>query len=128
MSSEQSAVSSHRLLLTAHCLLPPLKNQNGFEVPVKPHYWHRVISRILPLLVLCLALLTAHVRAQFAITEFMANNVADIIDEDGNHEDWIEIYNSSLAAASLQGWYLTDDAGQLRETPRPWPCTHRGFP
>ena len=54
-------------------------------------------------------------RAQFVITEFMANNVADIIDDFGNHEDWIEIYNSGLSAASLNGWYLTDSAGQLRK-------------
>ena len=73
---------------------------------------------ILPRLFLAIAtfaLLSTKAAAQFVITEFMANNVEDIIDEDGNHEDWIEIYNSGLSAASLNGWYLTDSAGQLRK-------------
>ena len=76
-------------------------------------------SRVNPLrtslLLLAFAALTVTARAQFVITEFMANNVANIIDEDGSHEDWIEIYNSGLSAASLNGWYLTDSAGQLRK-------------
>ena len=67
------------------------------------------------LLLIAFAAFTLTARAQFVITEFMANNVEDIIDEDGNHEDWIEIYNSGLSAASLNGWYLTDSAGQLRK-------------
>ncbi len=63
----------------------------------------------------CLFLLPAQIRAQVIITEFMANNVENIIDEDGSHEDWIEIYNTSLGVVNLSGWYLTDDAGQLRK-------------
>jgi hypothetical protein len=74
------------------------------------------MTRLLPLLFLiCFFLCTPSVQAQVMITEFMANNVEDIIDEDGNHEDWMEIYNSSLGVVNLSGWYLTDDAGQLRK-------------
>ena len=71
-------------------------------------------SRILPFL-LSLVFLAAPLKAQFVITEFMANNVADIIDDFGNHEDWIEIYNSAATAANLNGWYLSDSATQLRK-------------
>ena len=31
----------------------------------------------------------------------------------GNHEDWIEIYNEGASSVSLDGWYLTDNAGDL---------------
>ena len=79
------------------------------------HYHRKVYFPRFAIQVFCLSLLCAQTRAQFLITEFMANNVEDIIDEDGNHEDWIEIYNSGLSAASLSGWYLTDSAGQLRK-------------
>ena len=77
------------------------------------------LPRFLAAAFLCLAFLASAARAQFVITEFMAVNTEDIEDEDGNHEDWIEIYNSGLSAASLLGWHLTDSAGQLRKWPFP---------
>ena len=64
---------------------------------------------------LALALFTSSARSQISITEFLANNVEGILDEDGNHEDWIEIKNTSLAAVDLAGWYLTDNSTQLRK-------------
>ena len=39
-----------------------------------------------------------------------------LVDEDGDHEDWIEIFNGSSRAVSLEGWSLTDDAG----SPQKW--------
>ncbi|MBN2507567.1 MAG: lamin tail domain-containing protein, partial [Verrucomicrobia bacterium] len=47
------------------------------------------------------------------ITEFMAANEAILADEDGEYSDWIEIYNPSITAVNLGGWYLTDNAGHL---------------
>ena len=58
----------------------------------------------------------APLRAQVVIAEFLASNSNSIIDEDGNHEDWIEISNNSGSAVTLLGWYLTDDVNQ----PRKW--------
>src|SRR5262245_49733220 len=52
----------------------------------------------------------------FRITEFMADNGSTLRDEDGDYSDWIEIYNSSSALQSLDGWCLTDDA----RTPSKW--------
>ncbi|RYD80029.1 MAG: hypothetical protein EOP84_12395, partial [Verrucomicrobiaceae bacterium] len=53
--------------------------------------------------------------AQFVISEFMATNTnTNILDEDGTHSDWIEIQNTGATSASLNGWYLTDTAGDLR--------------
>ena len=58
-------------------------------------------------------------RAQIFITEFLASNVEGILDDDGTHEDWIELKNNSLSAVNLLGWYLTDNSGQLRKWPLP---------
>ena len=47
------------------------------------------------------------------ITEFLAENGASILDEDGNTSDWIEIHNPGLVDFDLADWYLTDDAENL---------------
>ncbi|MHB1038668.1 MAG: lamin tail domain-containing protein [Pirellulales bacterium] len=47
------------------------------------------------------------------INEFMADNRATLLDDDGDYSDWIELYNSGAAAVDLGGWYLTDDAMNL---------------
>jgi hypothetical protein len=43
------------------------------------------------------------------INEFLADNQAGITDQDGDHSDWIEIYNPSQRAINLAGWSLTDN-------------------
>jgi hypothetical protein len=57
-----------------------------------------------------------------AISEFMAINGSkrplgkgELLDEDGDSSDWIEIYNPTEAAVNPDGWYLTDDAGNMRK-------------
>lgn len=42
------------------------------------------------------------------INEFMATNFSTIQDENGQFEDWIEIYNPGPAAVDLNGLYVTD--------------------
>jgi hypothetical protein len=81
-------------------------------VPRKPPQQIRRMLRHHCLLPICLLLGTAAVPAQFAITEFMAENNTSLNDEDGTNSDWIEIHNESAAAASLAGWSLTDDPGK----------------
>ena len=48
------------------------------------------------------------------INEFLAANVSTngLRDEDGDLEDWIELYNRGGTAVNLGGWSLTDDAEQ----------------
>ena len=54
--------------------------------------------------------------AQVQISEFMVFNFSSpIVDEDDDHEDWLELSNSGAGAVSLNGWYLTDDATDLRK-------------
>lgn len=47
-----------------------------------------------------------------AISEFLAVNDSRLADENGDRSDWIEIFNRGPEAASLGGWFLTDDPGQ----------------
>jgi len=47
------------------------------------------------------------------ITELMAINGRTLADEDGEFEDWIEIYNPTADAVDLDGWFLTDDPDRL---------------
>ncbi|MCU0780378.1 MAG: CotH kinase family protein, partial [Akkermansiaceae bacterium] len=44
------------------------------------------------------------------VREFLASNQSGIQDEDGERQDWIEIYNGTGAAVDLAGWSLTDQA------------------
>lgn len=39
----------------------------------------------------------------------MASNATTLADEDGDHEDWIELYNSGNEAINLDGYGLSDD-------------------
>jgi hypothetical protein len=51
------------------------------------------------------------------ITEFMASNgnnihrTTPVLDEDGEDSDWIEIFNPTAGPVDLDGWHLTDSAG-----------------
>ncbi len=47
------------------------------------------------------------------INEIMASNTATITDENGEYEDWIELFNNSNSAVNLSGWHLTDKADNL---------------
>jgi len=46
------------------------------------------------------------------IHEFMASNGGTISDEEGDFEDWIELYNYGDAPVELQGWGLSDNPAQ----------------
>src|SRR5207302_1893460 len=60
--------------------------------------------------ILVLALPT---RATMYISEFMAANKSTIQDQDGDHSDWIEIYNSGPGKVDLTTWSLTDETTNL---------------
>ena len=49
------------------------------------------------------------------ISEIMAKNESTLMTVAGDYADWIEIHNDSGEAVDLAGWYLTDDAGDLRK-------------
>jgi hypothetical protein len=56
---------------------------------------------------------------QLLINEIMSKNDTTIQDTDGDYSDWIELYNSGIAAIPLNGYYLTDDIQNLNKWPIP---------
>lgn len=53
---------------------------------------------------------------KISINELVSSNIAGITDEDGNNEDWIEIYNYGTVAVNLSGFGLSDD----KDLPYKW--------
>ncbi|MCW1915799.1 lamin tail domain-containing protein [Luteolibacter sp. GHJ8] len=49
------------------------------------------------------------------ISEFVASNSNGLSDENGSKEDWIELHNPTPFPVSLNGWYLTDEAANLKK-------------
>ncbi|MBK8100456.1 MAG: lamin tail domain-containing protein [Planctomycetes bacterium] len=43
------------------------------------------------------------------IHEVLAQNVNGIVDEAGDHDDWLELHNRGLFDIDASGWHLTDD-------------------
>ena len=57
-----------------------------------------------------LVMITLHTSGQsVAINEVMASNSVTIADQDGDYEDWIELYNYGTAPVNLDGFGLSDD-------------------
>jgi hypothetical protein len=62
------------------------------------------------------------------INEFMAANDSTIIDENGDYDDWIELYNAGATDIDLGGMYLTDDFTDVTKWQIPDTCiTGGGF-
>ena len=51
------------------------------------------------------------VSGDLTINEFLASNDMTNTDQDDEYEDWIELYNATGDAISLNGYYLSDDEG-----------------
>ncbi|TVR46037.1 MAG: hypothetical protein EA425_17545, partial [Puniceicoccaceae bacterium] len=47
--------------------------------------------------------------ASVVLNEIVASNSATIADENGDFEDWIELYNTGTEPVDLEGWHLSDD-------------------
>ncbi len=53
--------------------------------------------------------------AQIIINEGSNKNYATVADEDGDSEDWIELYNNTSFPIDLQGYSLTDRSSEPRQ-------------
>ena len=47
------------------------------------------------------------------INELMASNVSAIADQNGEYDDWVELYNSGTNTVDLEGYYLSDNENDL---------------
>ncbi|MCC6724172.1 MAG: lamin tail domain-containing protein [Saprospiraceae bacterium] len=54
-------------------------------------------------------------QSSVVINEVMASNQTYITDENGEYEDWIELYNGSSSAINLSGWHITDNPDNLEK-------------
>lgn len=52
---------------------------------------------------------TINMTGSLVINEFMADNESTVTDQDGDYEDWVELYNNSAEAVNLNGYYLSDN-------------------
>lgn len=57
------------------------------------------------------------------INEFMASNDETVADQDGEYDDWIELYNNGASSIDLEGYYLSDDATDLMKWAFPTSAT-----
>ncbi len=62
---------------------------------------------------LLLLVISAPTFAQLSINEIMASNSTTVSDNEGQYEDWIEIYNAGSVSINLANYYLTDDPTNL---------------
>jgi hypothetical protein len=60
------------------------------------------------------------------INEILASNRHGLLDEEGEAEDWIELYHAGAETLSLEGWSLTDEAGQPGQWVFPAVSLHPG--
>lgn len=58
---------------------------------------------------------SGQVASDVVINEFVASNDASAADQDGDYDDWIELYNNSSDPVDLSGWYMSDDEGDITQ-------------
>jgi hypothetical protein len=75
----------------------------------------KLLQHKLPVSVIALTLMVSQLLMgqNVFINEIMADNQNTLLDENGDASDWIELYNDSATTVNLEGWHLTDDAGDL---------------
>jgi hypothetical protein len=74
------------------CLFPPLAGIRIAIVLVSATCWTAIVGH-----------------AQIRINEVQSSNASTWVDELGDFDDWVELYNSGDAVVSLSGWYISDD-------------------
>ncbi len=57
--------------------------------------------------------LSNSINKNIVINELMATNQSSVADQDGEFDDWIELYNKSNQAIDISNWILTDNPTNL---------------
>ena len=71
--------------------------------------------RIILLVLILSGLIFKQSPAQIVINEGSNKNAASLLDEDGEYEDWIELYNAGATAIDLTGYRLSDNANESEQ-------------
>ena len=84
------------------------------RTPYGEHRFMSVKISFLPLILVLLLVISIFpagnsVAATLVINELMANNAGSVRDQNGDSDDWIEIYNGGDSAINIGGMYLTDN-------------------
>ena len=48
-------------------------------------------------------------------TEVCVANIDQTIDHSNNYGSWVELHNPTDDTVSIEGWYVSDDAGDLKK-------------
>jgi len=75
-----------------------------------------VLAVKIPLAIAVVTFSTTGANSQVVINEFLASNGRTNSDDEGDSEDWVELFNTTDEDIDLDGWTLSDDAGE----PRKW--------
>lgn len=70
-------------------------------------------------LVLTAGQMAAQGRKGLHINEVMVQNTQNIVDEYGQHQPWVELFNSNFAPLEISSVYLTDDPANPKKYPVP---------
>ena len=77
------------------------------------------MKHIKSLVVLSLFLVSFGAAAQqqtaMRINELMVTNTSDLMDDFGEHGQWVELFNSSYGTVDISGCYLTNDPNNLKK-------------
>ena len=61
-------------------------------------------------------MLPAHaVSRSILFTEVCVANIDQTIDHSNNYGSWVELHNPTDDTVSIEGWYVSDDAGDLKK-------------
>jgi hypothetical protein len=98
-----------------------MKNAAHLQLPVSSGFWIVKCITVLsvPLFLWCAWIPRDEVQVPIVINEFMAKNTAEnpqhILDENGEADDWLELYNPADTAVRCEGLYLSDDSTSRRK-------------
>jgi hypothetical protein len=102
---------------TVECrpFLPPALPTPSVPQPLMPTVILRPLHPFSIAVLLCAGVPRARAAEAVSISEFLADNVSGLQDEDANRGDWIELINRGGASVDLNGWWLSDSQPNKRK-------------
>jgi len=89
-----------------HAVVSRLGASSRLTVSARPVIACSVIDLLEPRLLMAV---------QPVISEFLASNKVTNVDENGDHSDWVEIFNPNPTPLDLSGYFLTDKSDKLNK-------------